>query len=203
MIVSNFVSKRARDITNITDKSYLLKEINCNKLFYNSTDQNKFDKNFDWNKSIKYKFIENNYNTHQNAIRQLYSVKKVTQMWENNNVKYDYYLYLRPDLIYINKLDVKFILNNLINNNCLGTPYWHKWSGLNDRIYMGNKNIISIFGNRLDYLENYINERKIYYHPEIFMKYIAEKNKIKIIDINLKGNRVRSNGNIKNENFSL
>ena len=31
--------------------------------------QIKMNLKFDWNKSIKYKFMENNYNTHQNAIK--------------------------------------------------------------------------------------------------------------------------------------
>ena len=203
MQVTNFISTRAKENTIITDKSNLLNTLNCDNLFYDKTNQKEFDNNFNWEKTIKYGYMENNYNAHKNAIRSLYSIKKVTEMWQKKNNKYDYYIYLRPDLLYINKLDIKMILNTLIHSNSLGTPYWQKWKGgFNDRIYMGPKHIIHFFGNRFDYIEDYIITTKTYYHPEKFMKYIALKNNIKHININLEGNRVRSNGVICNENFN-
>ena len=44
-------------------------------------------------------------------------------------------------------------------------------------------------------------KKKTYYHPETFMEYIAEKNNINCVSIDLKAKRVRSNGTIRNENF--
>jgi len=202
MLVTHFKSTRANDNAIIKNKSELLNSLNCNRLFYDSTIQTTFDNNFDWDKTNKYGYMENNLNTHKNAIRQLYSVKKVTQMWEKKNNSYDLYIYLRPDLLYINTLNLKRIIDTLLFTDYLGTPRWHKWGGINDRIYMGNKNIINKFGNRLDFVEDYINKKKKYYHPEKFMKYILSENNIKSIPIDLKGKRVRANGYIVNENFN-
>ena len=202
MKVKKFKSIRSNENTIIEDKIDLLNSINCNKIFYSETKQSEFDKNFNWKNSIKFGYLENNYNSHQNAIRQLFSVKQVTKMWENKDINYDYYIYLRPDLLYINKLNIEKIFDTLLYSNFLGTPFWHKWGGLNDRIYMGCEKIMSIIGNRFDYLEEYINEKKIY-HPETYFKYIVLKNNIKYIDINLRGKRTRSNGHIVNENFRL
>ena len=77
IITPKVISTRAKDNTNIVDKSSLLTSLDYNKLFYDSTNQEEFDNNFDWEKTIKYGCMENNYNTHQNAIRQLYSLKKL------------------------------------------------------------------------------------------------------------------------------
>ena len=201
MIVKQFISNRAGDNNTIKDNSKLLESLNCNNLFYDKTEQIEFDREFNWKKTIKYGYMENNYNTHQNAIRQLYSLKKVTHMWQNKNKKYDLYIYLRPDLLYINKIDIKMILNTLLHTPYLGTPNWHRWGGINDRIYMGNKHIMDIIGNRLDYVEDYINKKNTFYHPEKFLKYITVRNNIKCITVDLKGKRVRSNGKTVDEKF--
>lgn len=198
MRVSDYNNKRAGEKIILSDKTNLLNSLNCNNLIYSETNQVDFDNSFNWEGIHTTKF---SYQTLQNAIRSLYSVKSVTQMWQNQDIKYDYYIYIRPDLLYINKINIKLIIGNFISSNTLQTPFWHKCIGLNDRIYMGKENEISIIGNRLDYAKEYTNKQKKGYHPEGFMKYIVEKNKIKIIDINLKGKRVRANGKIVKENF--
>ena len=174
----------------LSDESKLLRPT-----YFSETNQNNFDKKYNWRKNSKYGVMQNNYNLYQNAIRQIYSVDKVTKMWQKKNKNYDYYIYLRPDLLYTNELDVDLIIKTL-DKDILLTPKWHKWGGLNDRIYMGNKMIIKRFGNRIKYVYEYVNKNKIEYHPETFMKYISEKFKIKTLDIDLIGKRVRSNGKI-------
>jgi len=198
MKIANYSNKHARENIILSDKTNLLNYLNCNNLIYSETKQEDFDNSFNWEGIHTTRF---SYQTLQNAIRSLYSVKSVTKMWQNQDIKYDYYIYIRPDLLYINKINIKLIIGNFISSNTLQTPFWHKRSGLNDRIYMGKENEISIIGNRLDYAKEYTNKQKKGYHPEGFMKYIVEKNKIKIIDINLKGKRVRANGKIVKEKF--
>lgn len=201
MKVSNFISIRAGDSNNN------LKEC-CDLLnydFFKETLQEDFDKKYNilFEKCKKYGIHPSyKYNTVKNAIRQLYSIKQVTNMWKNNkNIKYDYFIYLRPDLLYINKINIKQILYYIKQDKTLLTPYWHKFNGLNDRIYMGTNKTIHLFGNRFDELEKMIAEIKNIYIPENFMKYIANKYNIKIINIDLKGKRVRTNGKILNEKF--
>jgi len=197
MKVNNIFSlqKNEKNIE-ILDKIYLLKPN-----YFSETNQNEFDNNYDWNKYSKYGYIHNSLNVHKNAIRQIYSVNEVTKMWQKSKIEYDYYIYIRPDLMYINKLNLDEILEN-INNDILLTPKWHKWRGLNDRIYMGTKNIIKYFGNRFNYIDNFYKDKKRSYHPETFMKYVADKFNVQTKDIELKAKRVRSNGKIRNENFN-
>lgn len=204
MRVKKIVSDTKNGERNIVvkDKTKYLQYLKCDNLIYSETNQADFDSNFNWDKTTKYGlYSQYNLNTHKNAIRQLYSVKKVTEMWQTNGESYDYYIYLRPDLLYINKIDIKAILGTFMHDNTLQTPYWHKWTGFNDRIYMGCEHEISINGNRFDYIDEYIEKEKVY-HPEKFMKYINSKNNIKHVDIDLKGKRVRRNKQIVNEDFS-
>ena len=80
MKVKKVQERDSKEKNTITDKYYLLKSLNYNNLFYDSTIQEDFDIDFDWfvSMTIKYGSIFD-YTTQQNAIRQLYSLKKVTQ----------------------------------------------------------------------------------------------------------------------------
>lgn len=194
MKVDKFVAVRSKDYTDVLhDKCNLLP---CD--YFSETIQDEFDQSFPWNEYGKYGYQENNYNTFQNSLRQLYSLKKVTEMWKNSNIHYDYFIYVRPDLQYTNKINIQEI-EEYCNKNILLTPKWGKFAGLNDRIYMGPENIISHFGCRLDYVLEIINSKKRRYHPELFMKLVAEKFSIPTKDIDFHGNRIRSNGHVSKD----
>lgn len=198
MKIDDFVSTRAKDSQKIIDKCHLLP---CD--FFSETIQEDFNRGFPWKDYGKYGYQENNYNTFQNSLRQLYSVKKVTEMWKQSTITYDYFIYLRPDLEYTNKLDLKTI-EEYHDKKILLTPEWGKYlGGLNDRIYMGPEEVIVRFGFRLDYVLDIINSKKIKYHPELFMKLVSEKFSIKTKDIDLRGRRIRANGIAKKEHHEL
>ena len=133
-------------------------------------------------------------NTYKNAIRQLYSVKCVTQMWENDE-EYDLYLYIRPDLLYTPKLDISIILKNIDKNNILFTPDWGQnpiGYGLNDRIYFGKKDVMLKIANRIDLIPKLYGSKM--YHAERFMKSVVDYYGINTVYIKLLGERIRSNG---------
>ena len=136
------------------------------------------------------KYIHNVSDQYINSIRQIYSVKCVTELWENDN-EYDLYLYLRPDLLYTNELDITLILENINKENVLFTPNWQKWGGLNDRIYFGKKNVMTKIGKRIDLILTILKKE---YHSEKFLKMVVDHYNIDTIDIFLKGDRIRCNG---------
>jgi len=183
-----------------TNKKYpidnlLYKKLNPKK--YKETPQINFDKKYNWEMVFKNGDIhQNNFVSLRNAIREIHSIKKVTQLWKNEE-EYDLYLYLRPDLLYINKLDIELILQNINKKNLLFTPAWDKHLGLNDRLYFGKYNTILKIANRIDMIPELIIKTNIAYNAERFMKQIVNKYKINTIDIQLKGLRVRANGIIQ------
>ena len=136
------------------------------------------------------KYLFNVCDKYKNSIRQIYSLKCVTELWENDN-EYDLYLYLRPDLLYTNELDISPILENINKENVLFTPNWHKWGGLNDRIYFGKKDVMTKIGKRIDLIPTIL---KTKYHSEQFLKLVVDHYAIDTIDISLRGNRIRSCG---------
>ena len=134
----------------------------------------------------------------KNIIRQMYSVKKVTALWKSNP-EYDLYIYLRPDLLYINKINVSQILENINRKNILFTPNWGgpETGRINDRIYYGDYKTIQIIGNRINSLCNFTIDKNKRYNSEQHMKIITTLCGINTIFIDLKGDRIRANGIVK------
>ena len=42
-----------------------------------------------------------------------------------DKIKYDSYIFLRPDLEILEKIDINYILSTSNNKNLIVTPYWH------------------------------------------------------------------------------
>jgi hypothetical protein len=163
--------------------------------FLSITSQKLFDSTININKYLIKgdPWPDNPKNSLLNLLRQLNSLKIVTSMHSSKN--YLLYLYLRPDLKYLNKFDINIIKN--YSPNEFYTPSWGTFGGLNDRIGLGDKQTISKFGNRIIQSENFAKIKKL--HSESFLKNIMTGCIIK--DIMLKGNRIRANGNESKDCF--
>jgi len=193
--IENITCPRAKEL-NCKINNLIYKQLNPIKFL--ETNQNDFDKNYNWHQIFKNGDDHNDrFNSTMNAIREIYSVKQVTQLWENTDENYDFFIYLRPDLLYINKLDIQLILEKLHVKNLLFTPSWDKYKGLNDRIYFGKKNTILKIAKRIDFIPELISMTNTCYNAEHFMKLIVKKFNLSTIDIELKGLRVRANGRIE------
>ena len=80
MKITNYSNKHAIENIILHDKTNLLNSLNCNNLIYSETKQEDFDNSFNW---VGIQTTRFSYQTLQNAIRSLYSVKSVTKMWQN------------------------------------------------------------------------------------------------------------------------
>ena len=102
--------------------------------------------------------FNDNKQSYKYALYEMYSCKKVTELWKKRD-PYDCYLYLRPDLEYIHKLDLDFIKWHVCRPGWDGkimTAGWHTWGGLNDRIAFGSRSSILAWGERFDYIDEYL-----------------------------------------------
>lgn len=175
---------------------------NLQPLYYSETYQSLFDSEYNWEIVFKNGDIHNNnFESVKNSIRQLHSIQQVTKLWQDKN-KYDLYIYLRPDLLYINKLDIELI-NKYLKNDVFFTPNWDTHGGLNDRVYFGNYDIMTKIGNRIDLITQLIGETDTKYNAEHYMKAVVDFYKIDTIPIYLRGLRVRANGVIVETNTQL
>ena len=91
---------------------------------------------------------------------------------EKNN-RYDSYIFIRPDLKYIKKIDINQVLESVQNPKNIYTP-------------------MKIYANRLDYVHNYIKSSPL--HGERFLKYIADSNNLVDKEFKMIGLRIRCNG---------
>ena len=159
-------------------------------------DQDKFDRNININDYLKNgdPWKEKEHISLMNLIRQLNTLKNMDLLFRKINKKYKCYIFIRPDLEFINDIDlvnIKYILDNY-NENIILTPINQKWKGLNDRFYITTHCATSKIINRLDELLLY--SQNYQPHSESFLLYIVNKYNTLIINIKFYFIRVRANG---------
>jgi hypothetical protein len=179
---------------NIMLNNDLYKLLNPN--IYKIDDQDDIKKTIDFAKyRSKGDPWSNNFKSLDNLILGLNSLNEVTQLWKASNKTYDYIIYLRPDVKFLSPLKLSFFLD--LNNTNIALPNFHEYP-INDRFTIGKPNVMILYGERYLHAFEYslINEL----HAETYLKYILDKNKIDIIKINFKFNRIRANGINYDEN---
>jgi hypothetical protein len=136
--------------------------------------QDDFDKLQNWESIFlgKKDTFENNYVSFKNIIRQSNSLEKVTNLWENDSIKFKALIYVRPDTeipFSINLDDIANIKDNELYLNTRISPY------PNDRFAYGGPKAMSVYGHRL---KSTINEmKKIFYGGEYYLDVVLKKNK--------------------------
>ncbi len=210
------------DLKILTNKRSYEKDIVLDVMDYKLLDpkeiiidnQDNFDKLFNYKKIMQYgdawKEAKDDFASLKNLIRQLNSLKKLTQMLDKKP-KYDMYIYIRPDLKIISPFNIKWL--NLKSKE-IATPKYFKHRGLNDRFAIGKFEELKIYGSRIEEIFNYCNAKKTIYsnrplhnskqvedndktrplHSESLVKYVLNKNRIKNIDLDINLVRVRANG---------
>ena len=181
------INNRRSNEINIKLDNQEYKLLNCD--YIKIDNQKNFDKSININQYLIKgdPWPENPKVSLLNLIRQLNSLNKVASLIKPN-INYLYYLYLRPDLKYLNELNIKIIKN--YKDNEFYTPLWGKFGGLNDRLGLGNKKVMSQFANRIQKTIKFSKSNKL--HSETFLKYVMKEFIIK--DIKMKANRIRANG---------
>lgn len=147
-----------------------------------------------------YDIFDNDHNSILNWIREMYSIQQVTTLWSSKRDDYNLYLYLRPDLMYLSPLPIKYLQDNLnrnLNKSILFTPTWGKWGGLNDFVGIGNYDAIIKWANRIDTFHEYM--QMICDNAEKHIAFICDKGGIINIDLPMLFNRMRSNNTMVHE----
>lgn len=140
-----------------------------------------------------------NYQTVDNFICAMYSKMKVTKLIEETD-KYDYIIFLRPDVKYLNKFNIKFF--NLVNNDTICIPNFHLFSNFNDRFCITDYKNAMLYGKLYNEMLLYSKNNKL--HSETFNNYFIRKiYNLKIELIPFYFNRVRVNGKESNDSTSL
>jgi len=141
------------------------------------------------------------YNSVDNFILAMYSKSKVTNMVKDSNIIFDYIIYLRPDVKYIDNFNIEFLKN--VNNDTICIPNFHLYSSykFNDRFAICTNNNYQLYGNIFNKLLDLSKIMPL--HSETIYGKILYENKININRINFKFCRIRCNGDICNKDTFL
>ena len=162
------------------------------QIFINE-DQFIFDSKIDY-KSFQNKGDpwNNNYRSLINSIRALNSLWRTSIALEKSNIKYDFVVFLRPDVMYLNKIPFSFLLK--YPDHLLIPDFHRPCSGgkVNDRMAMGNMKNMMVYGKRFEKALNYSKFKKL--HSETFLYDVLKLENINFIEIPFRFKRIRRNG---------
>tara|TARA_B100000902_G_scaffold226247_1_gene214793 strand:+ start:10334 stop:11302 length:969 start_codon:yes stop_codon:yes gene_type:complete len=143
------------------------------------------------NENVKYKSLKN-------LLCQLNSLRIISEIAIKRQD--DAYLFLRPDLLYVDKLDIEVIKtceqfpihNNIKKAGIVFTPPWAKNGGLNDRIACCSFESAKLYGLRFNNSQKYSQKKTL--HSETYLDstlYYVKRQRFFIRAL-----RIRANGNI-------
>ena len=172
--------------------------------FRKITDQSDFDNSYNISRIRAYgdgwKKDKEKYGTQlPNLLRQFNSLKTVTGLIRQ---RYDVYIYLRPDLLYLDPVKENIITKIAKNKKpIIASPNWQLWEGMNDRFAIMNKKAAMLYGNRLDYVLDFC-EEKGPLHAETYLKWVMKKNKVNTIPLKIRAQRIRCDGTVNKEKWT-
>jgi hypothetical protein len=130
------------------------------------------------------------FQTLDNHIRSLYSLKRVTELWKNQNTKYDAVMYVRPDVYFSKPIQIEWLKN--LKDNTILLPNFQLYENCNDRFAIGLPDVASYFGNRFDEAYEYSLTNSL--HSEKYLAHILKKNNIEIEHVPIAFRRIRADG---------
>jgi hypothetical protein len=138
-----------------------------------------------------------------NLLSQLYSLKQVWSLAQLTRNEHDIFLFLRPDLEYVDRLRPADIFNPLLRGEAdLITGSWHQWGGLNDRFAFCSRRGAETYANRIDQVTNFCAARG-HLNAEELLDYVARRAELKLRYSNIRAMRVRADGATLREGFDL
>ena len=148
---------------------------------------------------------ETNYNSVDNFILAQYSKSQLVNMIEKTNIDYDYIIFLRPDVLYINKFDINFFKKTTDNSICI--PNFHLYNfknddiKFNDRFCITNMKTYKLYGDIYKYLLDISKIEEL--HSETILCKLMINYNLNIIYLDFLFLRVRFNGIITEEDIIL
>jgi len=134
---------------------------------------------------------ESNYICLDNFVCAMYSKKQLGIMVKNSGEQFDYIVYLRPDVRFLNNIDIRYFHNT--HQNIICTPNFHLFPQLNDRFAILKPCNLKTYSELFNEMYEY--SRIFPLHSERFQyNIITRRFRWKIIYIPIHFNRVRING---------
>ena len=151
------------------------------------------------NNSIIKNEIDKLIKTKDKLLKIIEDLTEDSNLIQNNfNLKYDYIIFLRPDVKYLNKFDINWL--KLIDDSNICIPNFCIFNNFNDRFFLSNVKNGIIYGKLFEKLYQYSLKNEL--HSETFhYKTLTNDYDIKINLIKFYFNRVRANGKHLSSDF--
>jgi hypothetical protein len=138
-----------------------------------------------------------------NLLSQLYSLRQVWRLAALTQDKYDVYIFLRPDLEYLDRIEPATLFGQILSDGAdLITPSWHQWGGLNDRFAFCSSRGAEAYALRLDQVERFCAEHG-HLNAEELLASVANWAGLKLRYTNIRAMRIRADGATLRESFEL
>lgn len=143
---------------------------------------------------------DNNWVSIRHVLHQLASLRRAWRLCtEALGIDFDYFLFLRPDLIFLDEIRIADIVAGFQGENNIALPAWASWNGLNDRFALADKTAAQFYANRLDAVEAHTRTNNL--HPETLLAHTLHAGASKLCLLPARARRVRANATTAYEDF--
>jgi hypothetical protein len=144
--------------------------------------------------------FNNNWASIRNHLHQLASLQRAwTVCTSVLGVSFDYFLFVRPDLLYLDAIRLSSLMARFTDRGSIALPAWNCWGGLNDRFAFADALAARHYAERIKLVPQYCAKYDL--HPESLLAYALQKGYCKVCDLPARAKRVRANGIVVNEVF--
>ena len=140
-----------------------------------------------------------NYKTVDNFILAMYSKTCLCGMIHDAKIEYDYVLFLRPDVKYVNKLKIGWF--KTVTDRVICIPNFQLSKRFNDRFAITNMKNYLLYGALFNKLHNYSKRNPL--HSETYIATMLKKSGIRWIPIRFYFMRTRADGKIDKKDKGL
>jgi len=140
--------------------------------------------------------------TMMNLLWQLYSLNQLWKLIHVTPDRCDAYVFLRPDMEYLDRLDPALLAQVAGGKVDLITGSWGQWGGLNDRFGICSPKAAEVYAQRIRGVER-LCEEKGWLHGEPLLKSVAEHANLKLGYTGLRAMRVRADGGTVRGEFDI
>ena len=129
-----------------------------------------------------------------NMLVALTSLKRAAILSQKHAAAFDGLIVLRPDLLYLDELDVNLLKHAIHRRFSIVVPSWMWYDGCNDRFSYGEYGSMLKIAKLIDFALKDCKRTGKPFHSETFMDWNIKKNKLHVFSTHQRAIRVREDG---------
>ncbi|CAH0287771.1 hypothetical protein [Roseomonas sp. CECT 9278] len=137
----------------------------------------------------------------RNLLHQLLSLKRA---WQHirmlHGTSFDHFVFLRPDLQYLDPIDITEAISRFTQPNSIAIPAWQSYEGLNDRFAIADAVAARAYANRIDRVVALCRQRAL--HSETLLRFVMTAAQCHVLPLAARARRVRADGRMHPETFA-